>query len=121
MKGIQLKAKLVELDKSQREIAGLLNVTTQSLSSVLNAQDVRSGTIEKIAKVLNKPVSYFYGEDGGGSIQQATATGNYSAASVGGDATVNASNAELQERIKLLQELLAEKERTIKLLLEKRA
>lgn len=120
MEGKDLKSKVTQAGSSQAKIAELLGVKPQTVNSFMTAKDVRSGTIEKIAKVLNKPVSYFYGEEAPAA-GSATVTGNNSAASVGGDATVNTTSEELQERIKLLQELLAEKERTIKILLDRLA
>lgn len=120
MNGKDLKSRILDAKVPLATIADDLGVTAQSLNSTFHVKDVRSGTIEKIAKVLNKPVSYFYGEEAPAA-GSATVTGNNSAASVGGDATVNTTGEELQERIKLLQELLAEKERTIKILLDRLA
>lgn len=116
MTGNELKKKLFGINKSQKDIADLLGVTPQSLSSVLSAKDVRSGTIEKIAHVLNMPVSFFYGEN-----LAALRQGDFSAALVHGDANISASEdiGVLHERIKALQELVNEKERTIKILMGK--
>lgn len=118
MTGKELKARLTEFGKQQKDIAELLGVTAQSLSSVLSAKDVRSGTIERIAQVLRIPVSLLYGENNG--MQHATASGNYSAASIHGNASVGTDGEDvLKERIKMLEQLLDEKERTIKILMDK--
>lgn len=111
MDGRKLKEKLSKVGKTQKEIAGLLGQTPQSLVSILNAADVRSGTIERIASVLNLPISYFYDTDGGAA-SNATAIGVNTGASVNGD--VNISDT---ERIKHLEDLVWEKERTIQILL----
>lgn len=57
-----MKIKIKEAGRSQKEIAELLGVTAQSLSSVLAAKDVRSGSVEKIASALGIPVGFFYGD-----------------------------------------------------------
>lgn len=120
MDGTILKKKLLGLRVSQKKLATLLEVTPQSVNAVLGASDVRSGTIEKIAKALNVPVTYFYSE-GGGNV--AMATGKGSAASNFGDSIVSSHSdnsgeiAILKERIAHLEELLDEKERLIQVLL----
>lgn len=68
MTGQQLKLKILEIGKTQKFIADALGVSGQSLSSVLSAKDVRSGTIERIAQALNVPVSLIYGEQEHGSV-----------------------------------------------------
>ncbi len=115
MTGEELKRKIKEAGSSQKELAELLGVTAQSISSILSAKDVRSGTIEKIAEALGRPVSYFFDEASG----TAVVTGNHSAASVHGNASVGASNEVLEERLRSMQQLLDEKERTIKILMGK--
>ena len=118
MTGQELKSKLIEAGKSQKDIAELLGVTAQSLSSVLSAKDVRSGTIEKIAEALGVKMSFFYPADGG-SISIAghnKISGNNNAV---GNVTVGDNSAVLQERVTMLEKLLEEKERTIKILMEK--
>lgn len=60
MKGEFLKRRLLETGKTQKEIAELLSITPQSINAILSASDVRSSTIEKLAKVLNLPITFFY-------------------------------------------------------------
>ena len=60
MRGDILKRKILETGKTQKEVAELLNITPQSINAILSASDVRSSTIEKLAKVLNKSVTFFY-------------------------------------------------------------
>ena len=121
MTGQELKARIMKVGKSQKDIADYLGVTAQSLSSVLSAKDVRSGTIEKIAQVLNVPISFLYGEKD--KDQNAIATGNGIAVAgnnnVAGNVTMGVNTAVLQERVTLLEKLLEEKERTIKILMER--
>lgn len=106
------------------EIAEKLGMSQQNLSKLLSVQDVKTGLVEKISKALNVPVSYFFEDK---ITSSAIASGDYSAASVHGDASVNTSNEMVwSERVKALQKLvdekeriIEEKERTIKILLDK--
>lgn len=123
MTGIFLKQKLDLLGIKQRKLAELIGVTPQSINAIMTAKDVRSGTIEKIARVLDVPIAYFFDESGGSAV----ATGDFSAASVNGDASVSTDcQAVLKEKVKALEllvgekdKLIEEKERTIKILLQK--
>lgn len=118
MTGQELKLKLIEAGKSQKDIAELLGVTAQSLSSVLSAKDVRSGTLERIAEAIGVKMSFFYPTDGSGfSIAgNNNISGNNNAV---GNVTVGDNSAVLQERVTMLEKLLEEKERLIKVLMEK--
>lgn len=64
MNGKNLKEKLqadgVNLSALARKMG---YATDQNLHSVLGAKDVRSGLIEDLAKVLNKPIGWFYEEE----------------------------------------------------------
>ena len=84
MTGQELKAKLMEVGKTQKDIADLMGVTAQSL--VLSAKDVKSGTIEKIANAAGVPVSYLYKET------DDTSNGSHSSQAVGDGAM--ATNSE---------------------------
>lgn len=116
MEGRLLKRKLLELNKTQKELSELLGITAQSVNAILSAKDVRSGTIERIAQVLNVPVSFFFGENTGNN---AVASGNKSVAAI--NSSVSSPTAEvLEERVKALETLVAEKERLINILMEGR-
>jgi transcriptional regulator with XRE-family HTH domain len=120
MTGQELKAKLIEAGKTQKDIAEILGVTAQSLSSVLSAKDVRSGTIEKIAKAIGVNVSYIYGEND--KSVNAVASGKGSVAVSGNNNVTGIAAADvavLKERIAMLEKLIDEKERTIKILMGK--
>ena len=109
---------MIEAGKSQKDIAELLGVTAQSLSSVLSAKDVRSGTLERIAEAIGVKMSFFYPTEGSGfSIAgNNNISGNNNAV---GNVTVGDNSAVLQERVTMLEKLLEEKERLIKVLMEK--
>ncbi len=117
MEGKILKHKLMELNKTQKELSELLGITSQSVNAILSAKDVRSGTIERIAQVLNVPVSFFFGEMG--AKQHAIANGNKSVAAI--NSSISSPTEEvLKERVKSLETLVAEKERLINVLMEGR-
>lgn len=64
MKGLELKKILCNDGIRLSELAKSLGFDNdQRLHSALNAGDVKSGLIEKIAKATNKSVGYYYGED----------------------------------------------------------
>lgn len=118
MTGKKLKELIDALGISQRKLAEQLGVTPQTISAILTAKDVRTSTIERIASVTNMPVSHFFGED---KEQNAIATGNGNVAgnnNVVGSVTIGDA-AVLQERVTMLEKLLEEKERTIKILMER--
>ena len=63
MKGSDLKSRLNSCGYTMTFIANKLGVLPQNLNSWFNSNDVRTGTIEKLAEVLDLPISYFYGEE----------------------------------------------------------
>ena len=63
MSGEELKKKLDAIDMSQTKMAELMGVFPQSFNKTLQADDVKSGFIEKLCRVLNKDISFFYGEN----------------------------------------------------------
>lgn len=115
MEGKVLKRKIAELNVTQLDLANKLEVTPQSLSSILHAKDVRSGTIERIAKVLNVPVCFFFGDE---TKNNAVASGDKSVAAI--NSSVTSSADVLEERVRSLETLVNEKERLIKVLMEER-
>lgn len=119
MTGERLKEILAKYKVSQSKIAKQLGMSHQSLNQMLSASDIKTGLVERIAKVLNVSISSLYGED---KEQNAIATGNGIAVTgnnnVAGNVTVG-DTAILTERIAMLERLLEEKERTIKILMEK--
>lgn len=109
MTGKELKLKIDALGITQRSLAEQMGVTPQTVSAILTAKDIRTSSLERIAQVTNKPMSYFYGETDNA---QAVASGDSSIAAI--NSNVNASEVELLKR------LLEEKERTIKILMGRR-
>lgn len=60
MKGCELKKKLDTLGVSQAKLAEMMGVFPQSFNKTLQADDVKSGFIEKLCQVLGKDMSFFY-------------------------------------------------------------
>ena len=125
MTGKNLKEIIELLGITQRKLAELMAVTPQTISAILTAKDVRTSTIERIASVTKMPVSFFFKENA--DAQNAVASGDSSIAvnNITGNIEAGDTSA-LQERVQLLEQLLAEreriieeKERTIKILMEK--
>jgi len=114
MKGKDLKTKLLKTGRTLTDISKALGTSTQNLNSILNASDVKSGTIEKLAKVLNMPIGYFYDSEGS-TVNNVSATGVNTGASVNGDVKIINN-----ERVKYLEEIVKEKERLIQVLLERK-
>ena len=122
MTGERLKKIISKFKVSQSEIARQLGMSHQSLNQMLSAADVKTSLLERIAQVLNVPVSFLYGERDEG--QNAVANGDGSVAvagnnNVAGNVTMGDNTAVLQERVAMLEKLLDEKERLIKVLMEK--
>ena len=122
MTGERVKEILFKCKVSQSEIARQLGMSHQSFNQMLSASDIKSSLLERIAKVLKVPVSFLYGEKDG-DVNSSVASGSGSVAvtgnnNVAGNVTIG-DTALLQERVKMLEKLLEEKERTIKILMER--
>ena len=119
MTGKELKDRVDLLGLAQRKLAEKMGVTPQTVNAILTAKDIRTSTIERIASVTGMPISFFFNEES--DKQSAIVSGNGSVAVAGNNnVTSNAGdNAVLQERVKMLEKLLEDKERTIKILMEK--
>lgn len=61
MTGKELKKRLKMTGKTLVEISQLLGMSSQALNRILNAQDVKSGTLETLSDVLQIPISDLYG------------------------------------------------------------
>ena len=108
MTGKELKLKIDALGITQRSLAEQMGVTPQTVSAILTAKDIRTSSLERIAQVTNKPMSYFYGET------------NNAQAVVSGDSSIAAINSNVNSsEVELLKKLLEEKERIIKILMER--
>lgn len=62
MTGEQLRRKIKSKRRSFKSVAEAIGETPQNFQNMLNAADVKSGTLERIAEALGEPVAYFYEE-----------------------------------------------------------
>ena len=120
MTGKELKTKLSACGVSQSEIARPLDMSQQSFNQSLIVNDVKSGLLERIASAIGVDMSFLYPMDSSSAVAagkgSVAVTGNNN---VAGNVTMGDNTAVLQERVTMLEKLLEEKERTIKILMEK--
>lgn len=83
------------------ELAEKLGKTKQAIYDMVDKEDMNTSIVRKCAEIFNVPVSYFFGE----AVAQTAA---------------NSDNVLLAERVRHLEELLAEKERLIKVLMDRK-
>ena len=62
MTGDQLRRKIKSKRRSFKSVAEAIGETPQNFQNMLNAADVKSGTLERVAEALGEPVAYFYEE-----------------------------------------------------------
>lgn len=97
MKGATLKEKLEASGYTKTYISEKLGIKPQTLNTYFLADDVKTGTLEKLSEVLEVPISYFYGE-AFGNIQ--TVTGNNNTSVAGNSNTVGRSDDILLQLLK---------------------
>ena len=62
MKGLDVKEKLVKEGYALNEVAKNMNISPQTLHSLLKAGDIKTGVLENIANAINKTIYFFYEE-----------------------------------------------------------
>ena len=117
MSGEELRPFLTHLDSTLASVAKKLDMPRQNLDKMLNTKDIKSGLLEKLSKIYNIPVSYFYDGVVDNPKINVRAEGS-SAASVNGNATVKIENELAAERIRYLEAIIIEKDERIKELKE---
>lgn len=85
MKGSDLKDLLRKEGVVLSQLADELGMSQQNLSAAFTREDVKSGLLEKLARILGKPIGFFYGESfgpvqsvGDHNTQVTQVAGNYS-------------------------------------------
>lgn len=63
MSGEEVKKILTENGYKLTDIASALGIIPQNLHSLLKAEDVKSGVLEKIANALGKDICFFYKQE----------------------------------------------------------
>lgn len=79
MDGKRIKQALVDAGVNQAELAAALGMTPQNLNKILSGDNIKTGTLERVAEYLGRPISFFYNE------------GNISSVGNDGNATINDS------------------------------
>ncbi len=98
------------------EIAERCGISRTTLDNVLSGADVKISTVEKLASVLGVNVGSFFDEEPVSN--KAIASGKNSVAAINSEVKPK-EDAGLEEKIRLLEQLLKEKERTIQILMQK--
>lgn len=62
MKGEEVKKKLIKSGYLLKDVAAAMNETPQNLNSMLKADDIKTGVLEKIALAINKSLYFFIGD-----------------------------------------------------------
>lgn len=86
MTGDYLKNLILSEGYTINKMAELIGVAQPNLVMLLRHEDVRTGLVEKVAKAMGKPLSFFYGETYG-PVSQVNGNNNTSVA--GNDNTVS--------------------------------
>ena len=104
MDGKHIKEILRNAGVVQAELAAFLGTSPQNLNSALSGDNIKTGTLEQIARFMGKPVSYFYGEG-----NTATASGNGTAvAGVGNSVNDSLLIDEIAAQRRLTEQALAQ-------------
>ena len=61
MKGIDVKKILQKNGFTLKDIASTMGETPQNLNAMLKVEDIKTGVLERIAKSINKDVTFFFG------------------------------------------------------------
>lgn len=92
MKGSDLKEFLRKEGVVFSQLAEDLGMSQQNLSAVFTRDDVKSGLLERLSGILNKPIGYFYGEVSGSA---QVISGNINTQVAGEGATVSGADSRL--------------------------
>jgi hypothetical protein len=92
MTGNHLKNLILSEGYSINRMAELIGIAQPNLLALLKHEDVRTGLVEKVAEVMGKPLSFFYGEAYG---QVSQITGNNNTSVAGNDNTVGSPDKRL--------------------------
>lgn len=103
-----------------RKLASDIGMSEANLHRCVNNNKIQAADLEKIALLLKVDIRIFFDDEVSSLANNIVeTTGSFSPASMNGNVSVGA-DAILAERVKHLEELLAEKERLIKVLMERK-
>ena len=112
--GLKIKELASKKNITLADLAKRLGKTKQAVYEMVEKEDVNTSILKKLCSEFNVPISYFF--DGDETGVQVIAHHNSQAVGIG-NITQSGDQTEislLKEKIKHLEELLAEKERLIK-------
>lgn len=116
MTGERIKFLLDELGVTQKALSEMLGVTPQSVSAIIAASDVRSGTLEKIANVLGVPMSRFYPNDAATITNESSelhVRNNSGVVSGTNNGSISTGQQDTQKLVEMLVEANAKKDQQI--------
>lgn len=116
MTGDRIKFLLDELGVTQKALSEMLGVTPQSVSAIIAASDVRSGTLEKIANVLGVPMSRFYPNDAATITNESSelhVRNNSGVVSGTNNGSISTGQQDTQKLVEMLVEANAKKDQQI--------
>lgn len=100
-----------------KKLAADVGMSEQNLHRCIRNNKIQAADLEKIALLLKVDIRLFFDEEvsklSDKSVQSVETNGDFSPASMNGNVSIE-TDALLAERVKHLEELLAEKERLIK-------
>lgn len=96
------------------DLAKRIGKTKQAVYEMVEKEDINTSILRKLSSEFNIPISYFFEE--GETSMQIVADNHSQAVGIGNitQSSERVENSLLEERVKHLEELLAEKERLIK-------
>lgn len=114
--GLAIEEKLQELKLSKTEFGRRIGIPQQNVNRILEKESIDTRKLVQISKALNFNFFTLFCDE---PKMEVHTEGDYSPASRDGDVSVVVGDSVLAERIKSLEALLAEKERLIKVLMER--
>lgn len=119
--GLKIKELAGKKNVTLADLAKRIGKTKQAVYEIVEKDDVNTAILRKLSEVFNVPIGYFFEDDVELHViadhhSQAVGIGNITHTETESQAEVTL----LKERVKHLEELLAEKERLITVLMEKK-
>ena len=104
MTGNTLKKLILSEGLSVAEVARRLGTSQQNLTCALNKEDIKTGLLERVAEVMGRPLSFFYGEAFGPV--QSVGSNNSQITQVAGNFSNAAPDSGVLELLKIKDEQL---------------
>lgn len=113
--GLKIRKLCEKKNLPPTELARYLGKSKQAVYEMLDKQDLNTSILRQVAAYFNVPISYFFDEPQQPTITQTIERGDNNTQTAG-----VADDLLLREKISNLEKLLAEKERLISVLMEKK-